>query len=167
MAKKLGTFIFLSLIFLNVSNLYAQTIRYIDDAGNILWVDRIEDVPMRYRSQVVKPTPVVEGGAESKEYREYLKEQKRKELEKAREEKKKQKELELAKKKREKEIKKRMKEEEKRREKEERKAKKREEAGMSNRPVVVEPLKPRGRPVEDNVNKDGPTGQAPSVKQAQ
>lgn len=36
--------------------LSAQPFRYIDEAGNILWADSISDVPMQYRSQVIKPT---------------------------------------------------------------------------------------------------------------
>jgi len=40
------------------SQSFASPFRYIDDGGNINWVDRIEEVPERYKNQVIKPTPV-------------------------------------------------------------------------------------------------------------
>lgn len=36
----------------------AQSFRYIDESGNIFFVEKPEDVPTRYRDQVVKPTPL-------------------------------------------------------------------------------------------------------------
>ena len=36
----------------------AQPFRYIDEAGNIIFVDRLNQIPPRYRDQVLKPTPV-------------------------------------------------------------------------------------------------------------
>ena len=35
----------------------AQGVNYKDEAGNINFVERLEDVPVRYRPQIVKPTP--------------------------------------------------------------------------------------------------------------
>lgn len=37
---------------------FAQVYRYIDESGNIHWVDRLDDVPYRYRDQVVPPTAI-------------------------------------------------------------------------------------------------------------
>lgn len=39
----------------------AQTLRYIDDSGNIHWVDSVTQIPPRYRNQVVPPTPAPTG----------------------------------------------------------------------------------------------------------
>ena len=39
------------------SAVYAQSFRYMDKAGNIFWVDSIDQVPREYLDQVVKPTP--------------------------------------------------------------------------------------------------------------
>lgn len=36
---------------------YSQSFRFMDEAGNIYFVDRLEDVPPKYRNQVLKPTP--------------------------------------------------------------------------------------------------------------
>jgi len=36
----------------------ADQIRYMDKAGNIIFVDKIADVPDQYRDQVIKPTPI-------------------------------------------------------------------------------------------------------------
>jgi type IV secretory pathway VirB10-like protein len=36
----------------------AQSYRYIDEAGNIIFVDSISEIPSRYRYQVIPPTPV-------------------------------------------------------------------------------------------------------------
>ena len=36
---------------------HAQELRFIDESGNIHWVERLEEVPPRYRNQVVPPTP--------------------------------------------------------------------------------------------------------------
>jgi len=41
-----------------VSQAYAQSYRYIDESGNIYWVDSISQIPYRYREQVLgEPTP--------------------------------------------------------------------------------------------------------------
>ncbi len=36
----------------------AQSFRYMDEAGNLHWVDSVDDIPRRYRGQVLVPTPV-------------------------------------------------------------------------------------------------------------
>lgn len=36
---------------------YAESFRYMDESGNIFFVDRVEDVPLQYRSQILLPTP--------------------------------------------------------------------------------------------------------------
>jgi hypothetical protein len=36
---------------------HAQQVRYMDSSGNIHFVDRLSEVPPRYREQVVPPTP--------------------------------------------------------------------------------------------------------------
>jgi len=54
-------FILLAYFFLCLDSSFAQAYRYIDEAGNINFVDSFEQVPNRYRSQIegYKPTPVV------------------------------------------------------------------------------------------------------------
>jgi glutaredoxin 3 len=38
-------------------HLHAQALRYQDEAGNIFFVDKLSDIPQKYRSQVVAPPP--------------------------------------------------------------------------------------------------------------
>lgn len=52
---KVFTISFILLFSLSVS---AEQLRYIDDSGNMHFVDSISQVPKRYLSQVVPPTPV-------------------------------------------------------------------------------------------------------------
>jgi len=47
----------------------AQSFRYMDESGNLHWVDSIEQIPPRYRSQVLLPTPYVTLSAEEKRRR--------------------------------------------------------------------------------------------------
>jgi len=75
----------------------AERFRYIDEAGNIFWVDSLAAIPERYRYQVLKPTPVpdeatirwMEQRRREKEREKLLKKQeeerKRRELERKRE----------------------------------------------------------------------------------
>lgn len=42
---------------------YAQSFRYMDESGNIHFVDSISEVPPRYRNQVLAPTPAPTGKA--------------------------------------------------------------------------------------------------------
>lgn len=44
-------------------NLNADSFRYMDESGNIHWVDRITDVPTKYINQVMPPTPSYEIGS--------------------------------------------------------------------------------------------------------
>ncbi|GEM_PF-6566002 len=46
-----------SIIILLTSLCLAQRFRYIDSAGNIIFVDSISEVPPKYRDQVLPPTP--------------------------------------------------------------------------------------------------------------
>jgi hypothetical protein len=39
-------------------NSYAQGFNYIDESGNIFFVDRLDQVPPRYQNQFVTPTPI-------------------------------------------------------------------------------------------------------------
>jgi|GEM_PF-4227496 len=36
---------------------HSQSFRFMDESGNIYFVDRLEDVPLKYRYQVLKPSP--------------------------------------------------------------------------------------------------------------
>jgi len=75
----------------------AQTTRYMDESGNIFFVDSPEDVPARYRKQVIPPTPFPE--LSPKERKKYLaelqKEARREEKERKRAEKEQQKKAKL------------------------------------------------------------------------
>lgn len=96
----------------------AQSLNYIDEAGNIHFVDNLNDVPMQYRNQFIAPQPTLQPG--SRAAREYEKTLKQRERELERE--KKMKEKEEAKKKKLEEKKKREKEKEKAREKKKKKS---------------------------------------------
>lgn len=77
----------------------AEQIRYIDDAGNIRFVDRVAEVPRQYRQQVVPPTPTVFLDRKAqlelqRRQRDAAREKERKEQEKRRELQKRQRELE-------------------------------------------------------------------------
>lgn len=96
----------------------AQSLNYIDEAGNIHFVDNLNDVPMQYRNQFVSPQPTLQPG--SRAAREYEKTLKQRERELERE--KKMKEKEEAKKKKLEDKKKREKEKEKAREKKKKKS---------------------------------------------
>lgn len=47
----------------------AQSFRYMDESGNLHWVDTLDQIPPRYRSQVLLPTPYVTLSAEEKRRR--------------------------------------------------------------------------------------------------
>jgi hypothetical protein len=47
-----------SLLVVLCSIVDAERFRYIDEAGNIFWVDSLLAIPERYRYQVLKPTPI-------------------------------------------------------------------------------------------------------------
>jgi hypothetical protein len=79
----------------------AQGMNYVDEAGNIYFVDSIDQVPQQYRSQLVPPKPTLPPG--SKVAREYENQLKRQQKELEREKKKKEREKENARKKAEKE----------------------------------------------------------------
>jgi hypothetical protein len=51
------------LVLLNLfsSDCFSQSIRYMDESGNLHFVDSIYQVPPRYRNQVLQPTPVPTG----------------------------------------------------------------------------------------------------------
>ena len=55
MIKYFNGLCFALLIMTQVS--HAQSVRYMDNSGNIHFVDNLSDVPARYRQQVVPPTP--------------------------------------------------------------------------------------------------------------
>ena len=57
------------LTFLTARHCCAQSFRYMDESGNLHWVDSIEQIPPRYRSQVLVPTPYVTLSAEEKRRR--------------------------------------------------------------------------------------------------
>jgi hypothetical protein len=40
------------------TTLLAQPFRFMDEAGNLHWADSIDEVPHRYRNQILVPTPV-------------------------------------------------------------------------------------------------------------
>ena len=116
---KLRYAILISLCFCQASFAQPKSYRYMDESGNIFFANRIEDIPQRYRSQVVAPaaTPYMS----ERDYEKYMKDLQsgrlQKKLEKEKEKKEKLKERELKKKEREEKKKQREKE------KEERKAK--------------------------------------------
>lgn len=84
-----------------VSDLHAQGMNYVDESGNIFFVDRLEDVPMRYRSQLIPPTPTLPPG--SKIAKQYEAQVKRSQKEQERIKKRQTREKELARKRAEKE----------------------------------------------------------------
>jgi hypothetical protein len=49
------------LLFLSLNHAHAQSIRYMDESGQLHFVDSLYQVPMKYRDQVVAPTPVPTG----------------------------------------------------------------------------------------------------------
>jgi hypothetical protein len=82
-----------------VSGAMAEQVKYIDEAGNIRFVDRVSEVPKQYREQVVPPTPTVHLDKKAqmelqRRQREAAREKERKELEKKRELQKRQREFE-------------------------------------------------------------------------
>jgi hydroxymethylpyrimidine pyrophosphatase-like HAD family hydrolase len=115
---------------------FAQSYRYIDDAGNILWVDSLEQVPLRYRNQLMKPTPAQEFGSGSQAQKEYERQLKKIQREKEREEKKKQREIERAEKKQKREEEKKKKEAERFRKQQEKLAAKAKKSGNSPRRIT-------------------------------
>lgn len=54
---RLSSAILLCLLLLPTT-LSAQPFRFMDEAGNLHWADSIEEVPFRYRNQILVPTPV-------------------------------------------------------------------------------------------------------------
>lgn len=66
----------------------AQAVNYIDESGNIHFADSPEQVPLRYRDQVIRKKPVVLGKKEFKEaQRDFKRQQAELEREKRNEEK--------------------------------------------------------------------------------
>ena len=53
----------------------AQTFRYQDESGNIFFVEKLSDIPEKYRSQVIPPTPLPYRN--ERERRKWMKEQKK------------------------------------------------------------------------------------------
>lgn len=49
--------LFVLVFFVSIPLVAAQSIRYIDESGNIHWVDSLQKIPPQYRDQVLKPTP--------------------------------------------------------------------------------------------------------------
>lgn len=117
----------------------AQTYRYIDDAGNIHWVESINKVPSRYRSQVVMPTPFAGVDARGKGYRQVMAEYKKAQREKQAEEAKKKKEEEKANKRAAADAKRKLQQEEKQRKLDER-LKNRSKFNKKPGPVVAPPV---------------------------
>lgn len=90
---------------------YADQIRYMDKAGNIIFVDKMADVPAQYKNQVIRPTPTPvltkkDINDLKKQQREQEAEIKRKELEREKAKKKHEQEQAKAREKQEKELKK-------------------------------------------------------------
>ena len=81
------------------SGAHAQSYKYMDEGGNIHFVDRPQDVPYKYRNQVAafqKPTPVLDKKAKHKKEKELAKEQKAKDKQKAKERKLREKQIKKA-----------------------------------------------------------------------
>jgi hypothetical protein len=93
----------------------AQGLNYVDEAGNIYFVDNIDQVPMQYRNQFIAPQPTL--SPHSRAGKEYERELKRRQIELDRAKKKKEKEEAKKKKLIEKERKKKQKEKEKQKKK--------------------------------------------------
>lgn len=56
-ARRFGTaLVLLSLVFPQPT--LADRLRYIDEAGNLIWVDSINEIPAPFRNQVLRPTPI-------------------------------------------------------------------------------------------------------------
>lgn len=76
---------------LAVSSVYAQSYKYMDASGNINFVDRFEDVPLKYRNQIPGfiPTPgfVMDKKEKAKLDREALKKEREKEKQRKKREK--------------------------------------------------------------------------------
>lgn len=97
------------IIFGTSSDLHAQSYRYMDAAGNVIFVDKAEQVPARYRNQIpALVTPVVVMDRKQAALYERDKARKKAELErkKEQEERKKQKALEKQRREQEKRLKK-------------------------------------------------------------
>lgn len=65
----------------------ADRYRYIDESGNIHWVERFSQVPERYRNQLLKPTPIPTGKEGQEWHRQQMTEYKQRMAEQKREEK--------------------------------------------------------------------------------
>lgn len=117
----------------------AQSYRYMDDAGNIHWVDSIKEVPSRYRSQVVVPTPFAGIDTRGKTYKQALAEFNKAEKERKAEEAKKKKEEEKANKRAALEAKRKAYQEEKQRKLDER-LKSRSKLDKKSGPVMAPPV---------------------------
>jgi glutaredoxin len=50
-------FAFFIFLFLSTNAVAQQTYRYVDEAGNIFFAERLSDIPSQYLNQVVPPTP--------------------------------------------------------------------------------------------------------------
>jgi hypothetical protein len=90
---------------------HAQGLNYVDEAGNIYFVDNIDQVPMQYRNQFIEAKPTL--SPDSRAGKEYERNLKRRQIEIERAKKKKEKEEAKKKKLAEKEKKKKEKETEK------------------------------------------------------
>ena len=90
----------------------ADQIRYMDEAGNIIFVDKLSEVPKEYMHQIMTPTPTPviskqEAAEMQRKRRQEQMEKERKEREKKREERERQKKLDQLRKKQEQDDKKR------------------------------------------------------------
>ena len=85
----------------------AQSVNYVDESGNIFFVDSIDQVPLKFRAQVVPPTPTPD--LKPREFRKHQSELKKIEKEKIKAKKLKEKEkkekMKLLQKKKKKQIK--------------------------------------------------------------
>ncbi len=104
-----------SQLWLHPSTATAQSLNYIDEAGNIHFVESLNDVPQQYRNQFIPAQPTLQPG--SRAAKEYDKTIKIRERELEREKKKKEKEEARKKKLEEREKKKKEKEESKKKKK--------------------------------------------------
>ena len=124
----------------------AQSVRFIDESGNIHWVDSVGQVPEKYKYQLATPTPIGGGDPNNPAYKAYMKELNRLEREKQKEQKRKEREIQKEQKRKENELKKKLKEEEKKRAKEEKRQKKLEAALKTKRGKTVIVAAPKQNP---------------------
>ena len=83
--KVLSIFIILGALLGVIANTAnAQGVNYIDESGNIMFADSIEQVPAKFRPQLIKPTP---GPRDKKEYKKQMEEYKKRMVEEEKEKK--------------------------------------------------------------------------------